>query len=102
MRTLRQSMLYRDRLSEVVGDESVNRMVLNNLLRQKLLPRFSFDGSQKPRGRAEADCISVVEAFRTEIDIWNVAHKGIFSAGKELDELIARAKANHNVFNYWA
>lgn len=104
IRALRQSMLYRDRLREVTGDDAVDRMALNNLLRQKLLPRFSFDGSQRPRGSDAADCATVVEAFRSEIGEQNAAYKGIFSAGKELDELIARAraKANHNIFNYWA
>jgi energy-coupling factor transporter ATP-binding protein EcfA2 len=101
LRTLRQSILYRHQLGEVMAGDSVDRVALDNLVRQKLLPRFSFDGSQKPRGHAEADCVAVVEALQRKLAA-EVPESAVFSAGRELADLIARAKANHNIFNYWA
>jgi len=100
VRTIRQSILYRNQLSEVTSADSVDQIALNNLLRQKLLPRFSFDGTKKPRGRTENDCTAVIEAFYKEIT-GKLPDLEMFSAKTELADLIDRAKANHNIFNYW-
>jgi len=100
VRTIRQSILYRNQLSEVTSADSVDQIALNNLLRQKLLPRFSFDGTKKPRGRTENDCTAVLEAFYREIT-GKLPDLEMFSAKTELADLIDRAKANHNIFNYW-
>lgn len=100
VRTIRQSILYRNQLREVTSADIADQTALNNLLRHKLLPRFSFDGTKKPRGRKETDCAAVVDAFYKEV-AEKLPDLEMFSAKKELADLIDRAKANHNIFNYW-
>lgn len=100
VRIIRQSLLYRDRLSEVTQVDNVDQVALNNLVRQKLLPRFSFDGKRRPRGRSEADCSSVVASFQTEVA--KLPDFDPFNAKRELAEIIARADNNDKIFNYWA
>ncbi|MFB1489349.1 MULTISPECIES: McrB family protein [unclassified Thiocapsa] len=99
VRVIRQSLLYRDRLSEVTQSEDVDQMALNHLVRQKLLPRFSFDGKRAPQGR-EGDCSGVVSAFQR--DIASLPDFEPFNAKRELAEIISRANRNDKIFNYWA
>ena len=56
VRVLRQALLYRDQLKDISQEEKIDDLTLNNIVRQKLLPRFSFDGKQSPRGRPEESC----------------------------------------------
>lgn len=101
VRTLRQSIHYKNQLSKVVSIDSVDKIALNNLLRQKLMPRLSFDGTKKPRGRAEVNCASVVDQFYQDV-VERLPDLDVFNATRELEGLIDRAKANHNIFNYWS
>ena len=101
VRTLRQCIHYKNQLSEVVVSDTADEMVLNNLLRQKLMPRFSFDGTKKPKGRSEDNCTSVVELFHQDV-VERLPDFKMFSASSELGELIKRAHGNHDIFNYWA
>lgn len=101
VRTLRQSIHYKNQLSKMVSIDSVEKIALNNLLRQKLMPRLSFDGTKKPRGRAEVNCASVVDQFYQDV-VERLPDLEVFNATRELEGLIDRAKANHNIFNYWS
>ena len=97
----KQCIHYKNQLSEVVVSDTADEMVLNNLLRQKLMPRFSFDGTKKPKGRSEDNCTSVVELFHQDV-VERLPDFKMFSASSELGELIKRAHGNHDIFNYWA
>ncbi len=99
VRVIRQSLLYRDRLSEVTQIGDVDQMALNNLVRQKLLPRFSFDGKRASQGR-EGNCSAIVDAFQRDL-AW-LPDFDPFSAKRELAMIIARASSNDQIFNYWA
>lgn len=99
MRPLRQAMLYRDRLAEFYEGDGLNHLVFNNLLRQKLLPRFSFDGKQPARARGTQTRAEIVDALRRRLAD-ELPDCKPFDAKSELDELVARA--DDKIFNYWA
>jgi hypothetical protein len=101
MRPLRQAMLYRDQLAELFEGNGLHLLALNNLFRQKLLPRFSFDGKQRARGRGEQTCADVVNALRRQL-AENLPDDEQFTVKHELDQLVARAESNDGIFNYWA
>lgn len=101
MRPMRQAMLYRDRLAELYEANGLNQVALNNLLRQKLLPRLSFDGKQRARGRGEQSCAAIVDALRRRLAD-DLPDFKPFNAKRDLDVLVARAEANDGIFNYWA
>jgi hypothetical protein len=67
MRPLRQAIHYRDRLADVFEGEGLHLLALNNLLRQKVFPRFSFDGKQSARGRGEQTRDEVARQFRDRL-----------------------------------
>lgn len=104
LRLIRQSLAFRAQCQKLApgreSDAKLDAFVLNNLLRQKLLPRFSFDGKHRAKQGTET-IAEVVERFYK-----NVAERlpddGLFSARGELRSLIDRAKANDGIFNYWS
>ncbi|NEX16766.1 MAG: hypothetical protein C1943_09090 [Halochromatium sp.] len=107
MRPLRQALLYQDRLREVFKGDSLELLALNHLLRQKVLPRFSFDGKQRARGRGEQTCDAVVRAFRDRLveDLSPLQSKDISPSGRATDEInsmIERAVESDGVYNYWS
>jgi hypothetical protein len=107
MRPLRQAMLYQERLGEVFKGDGVHLLALNNLLRQKVLPRFSFDGKQTARGRGEQTRDAVVRAFRDRLmrDLTALKRRDVsllFRATDDLNTMIERAAGNDGVYNYWA
>jgi hypothetical protein len=77
---------------------------LNNLFRQKVLPRFSFDGKQRARTAGEKTCSDVVKELQRELadKLDQLSDSTPFSARDELNALVARAEANDGIFNYWA
>lgn len=104
MRPLRQAALYRDRLGEIFEGDGLNHLALNNLFRQKALPRFSFDGKQRARTAGEKTCSDVVKELQRELadKLDQLSDSTPFSARDELNALVARAEANDGIFNYWA
>lgn len=104
MRPLRQATLYRDRLGEIFEGDGLNHLALNNLFRQKFLPRFSFDGKQRARARGEQTCVEIVKRLRRELgdQLDQLRGSESFDARAELDALMARADVNDGIFNYWA
>lgn len=107
MRPLRQALLYRDRLGEVFEGDGLHLLALNNLLRQKVLPRFSFDGKQRAPGRGELTRDAIVRAFRDRLVEDMPALDGrevssVIRASDELNAMIERAAGNDGVYNYWA
>lgn len=107
MRPLRQAIHYRDRLADVFEGEGLDLLALNNLLRQKVFPRFSFDGKQSARGRGEQIRDEVTRQFRDRLvgDLAGLTSPDgalSFRASDELAAMIEHAKANDGVYNYWA
>lgn len=107
MRPLRQAIHYCDRLEKVFEREDLHLLALNNLLRQKVFPRFSFDGNQIARGRGEQTRDDIARQFRDRLvddlaPILSYVGSLLFSASDELGAMIERAKANDGIYNYWA
>jgi hypothetical protein len=108
MRPLRQAIHYRDRLGDLYEEgEGLHLLALNNLLRQKVFPRFSFDGKQSASGRGEQTRDEVARQFRDRLvdDLSQLSSSDgalLFRAGDELAAMIERAKVNDGVYNYWA
>lgn len=108
MRPLRQAIHYRDRLGDLYEEgEGLHLLALNNLLRQKVFPRFSFDGKQSASGRGEQTRDEVARQFRDRLvdDLSQLSSSDVallFRAGDELAAMIERAKVNDGVYNYWA
>jgi len=107
MRPLRQAIHYCDRLEKVFEREDLHLLALNNLLRQKVFPRFSFDGNQIARGRGEQTRDDIARQFRDRLvddlaPISSYVGSLLFSASDELGAMIERAKANDGIYNYWA
>jgi hypothetical protein len=107
MRPLRQAMLYRNCLAELFEGEELHLLALNNLLRQKVLPRFSFDGKQTARGRGEQTRDAVARGFRNHLvgvleSLRNRDGSHLFWATDDLNAMIERAAGNDGVYNYWA
>jgi hypothetical protein len=107
MRPLRQAIHYRDRLAEVFEGEGLHLFALNNLLRQKVFPRFSFDGKQSARGRGEQTRDEVARQFRGRLvnDLAGLTSSDgslPLRASDELGAMIERAKGNDAMYNYWA
>jgi hypothetical protein len=107
MRPLRQAIHYRDRLADVFEGEGLDLLALNNFLRQKVFPRFSFDGKQSARGRGEQNRDAVARQFRDRLvpDLAGLTSPDgalPFRASDDLAAMIERANANDGVYNYWA
>jgi hypothetical protein len=104
LRVMRQSLAFRDALLAVLpskhSQSEKDRLLLNLLLRQKILPRFFFDGKQ-PARNSNKRIDELVDAFAKEVREKAMAGS-LFNAGDELRELIARARASDGMFNYWA
>ncbi len=104
MRLIRQASAYREQwlrlISREQSQDKLDSFVLNHLLRQKLLPRFSFDSKQRARGGKET-IAEVVERFYKDV-AERLPEGGLFRARAELESLIERAQANDGIFNYWS
>ncbi len=110
LRTARQAVHFRNYFGLVAWaeDDEMLEGALTHVLRQKIFPRFSFDGKRPPRPlpngkqRAEETCLEVVRAFRNEVGA--LPDVGPYSAARELDGLLLRAESKQadGIFNYWA
>ncbi|MEY6431505.1 AAA family ATPase [Thioalkalicoccus limnaeus] len=107
MRPLRQAIHYHDQLKDLYDEgEGLDLLALNNLLRQKVFPRFSFDGKQSARGRGEQNRDAVARHFRDRLveDLAPLSSPDgslLFRASDDLAAMIERAKENDVVYNYW-
>jgi hypothetical protein len=107
MRPLRQALLYRDRLEEVFDGDGLELLALNHVLRQKVLPRFSFDGNQRARRRGEDSCDVVVRGFRDRLieDLGPLQSRipaPAAHATEEISAMIERAAQSEGAYNYWS
>ena len=104
LRLIRQAAAFQQSfgllLEEKVSKEARDALVVNQLVKQKLLPRFSFDGKQLSR-RSELTVAALVSRFQEDVaERLKAAPAG--DAKDELRLLINRAEANDGIFNYWS
>ncbi|WP_295581645.1 AAA family ATPase [uncultured Lamprocystis sp.] len=104
LRLIRQAAAFRQHLGPLLeagnSNEACDALVLNQLIKQKLLPRFSFDGKQ-PSRRGDLTVAALVSRFQEDVaERLKAAPAG--DAKDELRGLIKRAEANDGIFNYWS
>lgn len=99
-RTLRQSILYKELMKDIVNSEDET---FNNILIHKILPRFSFDGKVKVDNEREVATL-VEELFnflKNQFeDRLNNFH--YMKATEELERMLVNSKKSDNIFNYWS
>lgn len=110
LRTARQAMQYRDELGHVTGavGEALDAAALVHVLRQKVLPRFTFDGRRLARAgastvvRDKMTGLEVVDAFLE--DVRSLGPVGPYNVRDELDGLSRQAQSERagGIFNYWS
>ena len=98
-RTVRQALNYRNELKNFGINEKV---ILNNFILHKILPKLMFDGEQIS---GEVQKKNVLEAFRNHIAEILAELEEQMSVDyciADLDRVIENAKANNWVVNYWS
>lgn len=100
LRTIRQVLNYSILMKELGGD---NSLILNNIVRHKLLPRLSVDGN-KNIGSSNVTIGNIIENLKEKIasDLSDLNTDESNNAVEELQTLIEKAKGSDNIFNYWA
>jgi len=99
LRTIRQSLLYRNLLSELDVSE---KQILNNILRHKLLPRLSIDGNKKV-GSTEESMHDIIKKFHADVSsqLDGESIPDSNNASIELERMIKKAENSDLVYNYW-
>lgn len=100
MRTIRQGLNYLNLFSDL---NDSNEQAINNFILHKILPKFTFDGNKQSGNQNRLDLIDKVMLPKLEHIIRS--HNLIadeFSSVAALKNIIANAKANDGVVNYWA
>ncbi len=104
LRLIRQAAAFRQCLSPLleagISKEASDALVLNQLVKQKLLPRFSFDGKQRSR-HSDETVASIMSRFQKEV-AERLTEAPERDAKDALRLLIKRAEANDGIFNYWS
>lgn len=99
LRTVRQARLYAETMSGL-GLETPD--ILNNIILQKVLPKFMFDGN-KPISdeRYKRDVLTQLREFVVDhIEISALSSDS--NCVSELDRVIRNARSNDWVVNYWS
>lgn len=100
MRTIRQGLNYLKLFSDLNEN---NEQAINNFIIHKILPKFTFDGNKQSGNQNKLDLIDKVMLPKLENIIRT--HNLItdeFSSVVALKNIIANARANDGVVNYWA
>ena len=100
MRTIRQGLNYLNLFSDL---NDSNEQAINNFILHKILPKFTFDGNKQSGNQNRLDLIDKVMLPKLEHIIRS--HNLIadeFSSVAALKNIIANAKENDGVVNYWA
>lgn len=103
LRTIRQGLNYKKIFLELNSDE---RLVINNFILHKILPKMTFDGSKKVIvENIEKDKSFLLSDFmndlRKYIDVNSIQYESNDSI-KELEHIIKNSKNNSDIVNYWA
>jgi len=99
LRTIRQSLLYRNLLAELSVSE---KQILNNIIRHKLLPRLSIDGNKKV-GSTEENMHEIIKKFHADVSsqLDGESIPDSNNASIELERMIKKAENSDLVYNYW-
>ncbi len=103
LRTIRQGLNYKKIFLEQNSDE---RLVINNFILHKILPKMTFDGSKKVIvENIEKDKSMLLSDFmndlRRYVDVNSIQYESNDSI-KELEHIIKNSKNNSDIVNYWA
>ncbi|WP_417511343.1 AAA family ATPase [Methylophaga sp.] len=99
LRTVRQALLYSQAIERFQADDD---LILNNIVLHKILPKLMFDGEKAVDGRiARKDVLIALRDFMQD-KLSALDTKGTGSCIDEMDRVIANAKANDWVVNYWS
>lgn len=101
LRTIRQASnyatLYKQNAATIVDEE-----LLNNIVRQKILPKLMFDGVKKvDQNRTKADVLGSFLIYLRE-NLREIGASEQDNAQFELNNTILNAEANDGVVNYWS
>jgi hypothetical protein len=99
LRTVRQARLYAETMTGLGLETPV---ILNNIILQKVLPKFMFDGNKLiSNERYKRDVLSQLREFIVDhIDISALSSDS--DCVSELDRVIRNARSNDWVVNYWS
>ena len=97
LRTIRQGLNYKKIFLEQNSDEKI---FLNNFILHKILPKITFDGSQKnEKGISKIDYLN---NFISELENIQLDEDIQLDCVENLNNLISKAKENESITNYWA
>ena len=105
-RTIRQAMNYERRFLELAGDSPHSRLrAADHVILTKLLPRFSFDGSQqtifRKKPTSKADLVAKFkDAVESDLSGGSWPPNGPVSA-RAITQMILAATMSNGMFNYW-
>ena len=100
LRTIRQGLNYQSKFSELNPDYD---LFINNFIIHKILPKLTFDGSKMIGEIEKKDLLlSFQSLLSSEIINKKITSTEGIDALAEFEELIAKAKANDWIVNYWA
>lgn len=99
LRSFRQAILYSNLLKELGADD---KLVLNNVIRHKILPRLAVDGN-KNIGHSEETVHNVIEKLFKEIRVELGDRKTdiLNDCIEEFDWIIKKAISSDYIYNYW-
>ena len=106
LRATRQALAFEESLALVTHHDDVRSAALTHLLRQKVLPRFRFNGrlpasaspGAEPTGE---DRLTVLERFGEDEGVGSLGDVGPYSVAREVRRLVDRA-SDDGIVNYWA
>ena len=103
LRTIRQGLNYKKIFME---QNSAEKMVINNFILHKILPKMTFDASKKiiVAGQ-EQEKIDVLKNFMHELKKYineDLITHSTHNAIKELEHIIKNSDNNNKIVNYWA
>ncbi|MHB1462500.1 MAG: AAA family ATPase [Armatimonadota bacterium] len=103
-RTLRQVQHYVSLFKEcAVDDEHSDSQAFSNVIRHKILPRFSFDGNVKcVEPGQDLTRTNKVKSWHQEMIQDIRINDRPLECCEELDHVIRMADANNHIFDYWA
>jgi len=100
LRTIRQGLNYQSKFSELNPDYA---LFVNNFIIHKILPKLTFDGSKMVDDVDKKHLLlSFQSLLSTEVINRKITSTEGIDALEEFDKLIAKAKANDWIVNYWA
>lgn len=100
LRTIRQGLNYKRILLEQKSNE---KLVLNNFILYKILPKMTFDTNKEIKDGRKKDelLLNFKEELKKYIDQDFIEEHGVNSI-KELDSMIKISQNNDGIMNYWA